>query len=871
MDTPFAKSDGTMTINLPGMIKILGENLYSDPSVAIRELLQNANDSCVIRKEVDANAPDPEINISYDRYKCTLIIEDNGTGLTKDEVIKFLTVIGSSHTDEMRTELEQLGKYDVAERLIGRFGLGLLSAFIIGTRIEFVTCSYKEGAQAVWWQCSGGQEYIMGPVSGHVPQGTKVTISVDREHISWLLNEEKLSELIHLYADLLQVPIYLNGGGPINAMNAPWDRQATKEEYRDFVAKRYPNEAILDIIPVEINEDDGKFKVGGVLFVPKQPGFIVREHGDVIVYIRHMFVCKEERTVLPEWAKFVKGIIESPNLRETASREALLHDENLQRVRNVLGQLILDHLTRIDKEDKRTFKEIVTNHNVVVKAWAVVSDELFERVRDIVLFQADNGPINLPDYFKTSRLSKKVPGWEGDTRYIFYFITPENTHAHLFAAKGLRVINAYYVFDELFLEKYARNSDNVVLKRLDVGGDFIFEELEKRERKWVELEEHYIARGVEARVVRFEPEEFPAVMITPEAAPAEDQINNLLADPNLSQAQKNLVSQMWNERKRRRERLGDGGILHLNANNTVIQALAEQDRDNKEIANVLMVIYANAMLFSTQGTKTQLTLESSRRFFQDTNQIISSLMDTMQELQKLRTQRAINIGDSPQPLPDPEQTKHITCFVALPFSDEYNALIEALRDVLEVAPYFWEVRRADERYFKDTIEFNIVKWIDRSQCFAVDLSERNPNVMMELGYMYWKYPDRPLLLLQREGSDRLPIDIATHLDIKYPWNNNKPDQNSIARKLRTEIGRHDTLKNLQGKEHYLSERLFKNFDWIAYPIVDALVQHYKTVEDFVSEEPDTALAKLSPQVQSLGRGIVEEIQHRLRKICELQE
>src|SRR5262249_10239833 len=155
-----------------------------------------------------------------------------------------------------------------------------------------------------------------------------------------------------------------------------------------------------------INEDDGKFKVGGVLFVPKQPGVIVREHGDVIVYVRHMFVCKNERTVLPEWAKFVKGIIESPNLRETTSREALLHDENLQRVRNALGQLILDHLTRIEKENQRVFKEIVTNHNSVMKAWAVVSDELFQRVRDIVLFQADNGPINLPNYFKASRLSK---------------------------------------------------------------------------------------------------------------------------------------------------------------------------------------------------------------------------------------------------------------------------------------------------------------------------------------------------------------------------------------------------------------------------------------------------------------------------------
>src|SRR6266571_4422537 len=108
MNASFSESDGIISINLPGVIKILGESLYSDPSVAVRELLQNANDSCVIRKVEDANAPDHEIHISYDRYERTLVIEDNGAGMTKEEVKEFLTVIGSGKTDEVRTRLEKM-------------------------------------------------------------------------------------------------------------------------------------------------------------------------------------------------------------------------------------------------------------------------------------------------------------------------------------------------------------------------------------------------------------------------------------------------------------------------------------------------------------------------------------------------------------------------------------------------------------------------------------------------------------------------------------------------------------------------------------------------------------------------------------------
>ena len=126
MSTPKPKTSGQMTINLPGVIKTLGESLYSDPSVSVRELIQNANDTCVVRQADDPQAPPGEIHIRFDAWRRTLIIEDNGAGMTEEEVKEFLTVIGSSKTDQVRTKLESMGQGSLAERLIGRFGLGLL-------------------------------------------------------------------------------------------------------------------------------------------------------------------------------------------------------------------------------------------------------------------------------------------------------------------------------------------------------------------------------------------------------------------------------------------------------------------------------------------------------------------------------------------------------------------------------------------------------------------------------------------------------------------------------------------------------------------------------------------------------------------------
>ncbi len=889
MTTARPSTSGQMTINLPGVIKTLGESLYSDPSVSVRELIQNANDTCVVRQAEDPNAPPAEIHIRFDAWRRTLTVEDNGAGMTEDEVKEFLTVIGSSNTDQVRARLEEMGERSLSERLIGRFGLGLLSAFIIGDRIEFVTLSYKEGAEPIWWECDGGQEYKMGPAEGKIKAGTTVTVYVNAKHVG-MLKEDKLTDLIHLYAEMLEVPIYLDPiPKPINAMSAPWHREATEAEYRQFVADRYPDDSILDVIPIEVSEDDGKFKVGGVLFVPKQPLFIVKEHGDAIIYVRRMFVCKDERTLLPEWAKFVKGVVESPNLRETTSREAILHDENFERVQKALAKVILDYLTRVSTESPRLFKEIVTNHNLVIKAWAIASDELFDRIKDIVLFTTDAGTINLPRYFEMSRYSKgTTAAGDSSKRYIFYFTTPGGAgqHTMLFAAKGLRVIDAQHFPDDGFLQKYANRHEDIILKRLDVGGEFIFEELERRERKWVDLEEEYGHQRIDARVVRFMPEDIPAVLIYPETEPVSDQVDGLLADPNLSAPLKNLVKQMWEDReKQRKGRISAGGILYVNANNQVVQKLVDLGLGDYEVQEVMIVIYNNALMLSTQGARMALAPESAKKIFEGNNRAIAALMSKIYEVRDLKAHHLAELGERAaaqltagekaapsQPRParlettSVEPTLHITCLLAVPFDKEYDILLEALRDVLEVAPYFWQVSRADKRFFANDVPNNMSEWIARAQCFAADISEMNENVMMEVGLMYWGYPSKPLILLQRDSVQSRIVDLGGRMRVKYPWGDT-PDQVRIAAALREEIKKFDELKNLKGQAHYLSARLMRA-DFIQPRLAAALAERYETVEELLATDVANITRDLGARFAPTG--VVQSIQDYLREVCGLK-
>ncbi len=218
-----------------------------------------------------------------------------------------------------------------------------------------------------------------------------------------------------------------------------------------------------------------------------------------------------------------------------------------------------------------------------------------------------------------------------------------------------------------------------------------------------------------------------------------------------------------------------------------------------------------------------------------------------------------------QPLISIESPQHIICFVALPFDDKYIVVLEALRDVLEVAPYCWQVERADRTYFNANIPDNISEWIARSQCFAVEISERNENVMMELGHMLWGYPEKPLIILERKDNNmpELVTDISGRLRIHYVWGEN-PKQERIAVELRNEIERYTALSSLRGERHYLSTRIL-NENWISRGVAEAIAKKYTTIEEFLSHD-----AVFISQDLSIGAGTLRDIQDYLRNKLDMK-
>ncbi len=193
--------------NLPGLLRMLGENIYAEPDVAIREMIQNAHDSCIIRGTEDRSYQNPQIHVSFDKAKQTIVIADNGTGMTEEGLHKNLATIGESFT---RIQREQLRKKDAHEAalLIGQFGIGLLSAFSISRQVEIITRS-SDAEGGFRWVCAGDIHYSV-EASAKPEPGTRVILHLHESKIA-LLDEERLHQAVKKYADFLSIPIYLNG------------------------------------------------------------------------------------------------------------------------------------------------------------------------------------------------------------------------------------------------------------------------------------------------------------------------------------------------------------------------------------------------------------------------------------------------------------------------------------------------------------------------------------------------------------------------------------------------------------------------------------------------------------------------------------
>jgi molecular chaperone HtpG len=575
-------------IYLPGLLKVLAESLYSTKKVAIRELIQNAHDSCVRRRvETKQATYRPRIDVTIDEVNHTVTITDNGSGLTKEDVRTYLATIGRSYTRQLGENLSIFNP-DEASQLIGQFGMGFLSAFLVASEVVLTTRSYKEDSPTLQWRSNGDVHYELEEVD-EVPVGTSVELHL-KANASFMLNEGILSETIAQYADFLPIPVYLNGGFyPINAQRPPWEAIDPTQATREYIEKTFRVANPLAVIElndqiVDLGHDTMTIPLEGFVFIPPGSVASVQEFGDMNVFIRRMFICERQRDLLPAWARFVRGIVDCTYLQPTASREELHQDDNFMFIQQAIEEQLLKGLRRIADEDPTAWKQIVRGHTDVIMGWAVQDNEFFEQVADIVTFRTTRGQLSLRDYLK-------------ETDNKIYYVTRQMGSLQerlLGEGHGVPVIDASWFAVPSFLKKFANRNADTELVQLDGESNQLMRPVD--DQQFDAIMDFFMRRNIKSKIVTFKPEDVPGIVIYPKDAEFIMETRSALDADELPGPLAGLVSDYVNRLSKDQEDDLEG-TFYINASNELIIKLSNLPQGTGR-DSALMLIYQMAKLFS---------------------------------------------------------------------------------------------------------------------------------------------------------------------------------------------------------------------------------------------------------------------------------
>jgi molecular chaperone HtpG len=814
------KKSGKIKTDFKGLIELLAKNLYPQEDMFIRELIQNAHDSIVKRETIETEPPAGKINITVNRESRTITFEDNGVGMTAQEIEEYLATIGRSGTGEFRKHLQEKDR-NKAQMLIGQFGIGILSAFVVAERLVVETCSVVDPPNGLRWSIEGGDpKWVIEPIKKDTP-GTIVTVYLKHEHLK-ITNLEKLKSSVLKYADFLPFPIYINREGPVNTINAPWHRsystdEERKGEYMAWVDRRFPD-IPLEIIPVDL---DSPYTIKGVLYISDRHIPDINMAGMVDIYQSRMFICEGDRNLLPLWAKFVRGVIDSPHLKPTAARDAVQQDNKVYKeIRKILGQLIIDAIKRIAREDPQRFYRLMKWHHYHIKGMALQFDDFFDAIADMVIFEINQKEadgrsfkmVTLRDYCNMQNITDERG------RKIIYYISEYGAASQFYRlcqARGIFAINAGLVFEEEFLRKYAdKHSDEVVLERVDIaGGTVIFEPLTDAERqKYLEIEYSLRVKLRQAlpdqetiiQTERFLPSEIPAVLTQTKEREVGEKLKDLADNPMLSTEMREVIIEALGIQQHRLQPV----VLHINANNPLINQLCREDFDNPLIQDVWMMVYNNAFLYSRQF----LSIQNIEALYEQTIRALDSMLDLLKEVRQLND-RLSQFTEKAQEKRSIYRTEHISLFVMMPFGKEYDLLEEALRKVLEGKDYYFQVILARDRTLHPKLFENVKRHMSLVHGFIADVSDLNPNVMLELGITMVDPEERPVIIFHRKGSQDTPADLKDRIYVEY----NLPSENSpnrtkeLPEQLRRKFKQIDSIDKLleRRNKRYLSVTLLK--------------------------------------------------------------
>jgi molecular chaperone HtpG len=499
---------GNISIHTDNIFPIIKKSLYSDHQIFLRELVSNAVDA--IQKlnmvsragEYNGEIGEPEITISIDKDNKTLSIADNGIGMTAEEVKKYINQVAFSSAEEFIHKYE--GKAD--QPIIGHFGLGFYSSFMVAKQVEIDTLSYQEGAQAVRWTCDGSPKFVLDE-SPRTTRGTTIILTLEGEEEEFL-EPARIRNLVKTYCDFMSVPIKMDGE-VLNKQKAAWRESPSnlkEEDYLEFYRYLYPFQE-EPLLWVHLNTDY-PFVINGILYFPKMRPDVDVTKGQIKLFCNQVFVSDNCEEIIPQFLMPMRGVIDSTDIPLNVSRSALQGDRTIKRIGDYIAKKVGDRLKELYRDDREQYVTAWKDLGTFVKFGVLNDDKFKKQVEDIIIFRS-TAKLEAP---VADTAAVEVQSAEGDA---WQDVTPTN---------GTSI--PYTTLKE-YLERNKERHENKVFYSTDAATQSTYIELHKNQG----LEVLYMDSFIDTHFINFLEQEYRDVKFTR----VDSDLDNTLLDDKTSE------------------------------------------------------------------------------------------------------------------------------------------------------------------------------------------------------------------------------------------------------------------------------------------------------------------------------------------------
>lgn len=441
--------NGNIGVTSDNIFPVIKKFLYSDHEIFLRELISNAVDATQKLKtlssvgEAKGDLGDTRVRVLINKDKKTLTVQDHGIGMTADEVDKYINQIAFSGAEEFVNQYK-----DKAEAIIGHFGLGFYSAFMVAKKVEIFSLSYKEDAEAVHWSCEGNPEYTMEKTI-KADRGTDIVLHIDDE-FSQYLEDATVEGLLKKYCKFLPVEIAFgkkkewkdgkqvetDEDNIINNPNPAWTRKPadlSEEDYKTFYHELYPTQMDEPLFHIHLNVDY-PFNLTGILYFPKIKTNLDVHRNKIQLYCNQVFVTDEVENIVPEYLTLLHGVIDSPDIPLNVSRSYLQSDNNVKKISSHITKKVADKLFELYRNDREDFEKKWDDIKMFIQFGMLSDDKFYDRAKAFYLIKNLEGKYFTLDEYK-EKVKENQTDKSGDL-ILLYTQDPDANYTHIERAKA---------------------------------------------------------------------------------------------------------------------------------------------------------------------------------------------------------------------------------------------------------------------------------------------------------------------------------------------------------------------------------------------------------------------------------------------------